>query len=124
MKKSKNLLKRIVKFFDRRVVIPITRVVLKITNYFDKSSHKLESILSKQTTLLFLSLFLAIAFFIVVDQKLLVFNTRSAEMFKEQKVDVSYNEERFVLEGIPETVDITLLGSKADLYIVIGVNSM
>ena len=32
-------------------------------------------------------------------------------------VNVEYNEERFVLEGVPEKVDITLIGSKADLYI-------
>ena len=63
--------------------------------------------MSKQTTLLFLSLILAIILFVVVDQKLLVFNNSSAEMFKDQKVEVLYNEERFVLEGVPETVDIT-----------------
>ena len=117
MKKKTSLFGRIIKTLDKYIVIPITRIVLKITSYFDKSSHKLESFLSKQTTLLFLSLFLAIALYIVVDQKMIVFNNRSAEMFRNQKVEVDYNEERFVLEGIPETVDITLMGSKADLYI-------
>lgn len=117
MKKKNSLFKRITTFFDKHIVIPITRVVLKITGQFDKSSHKLEVILSKQTTLLFLSLFLAIGLFVIVDQKLIVFNNRSAEMFRDQKVEVLYNEERFVLEGVPETVDITLMGSKADLYI-------
>ncbi len=117
MKKKNSLLRRIVNSFDKHVVIPITRIVLKITKFFDKSSHRLETFLSKQTTLLFLSLFLAIALYVIVDQKLVVFNNRTAEMFKDQKVDVLYNEERFVLEGVPETVDITLMGSKADLYI-------
>ncbi len=117
MKRKTSLLGRIAKFFDKHIVIPITRIVLKITSRFDKSSHKLESFLSKQTTLLFLSLFLAIGLFVVVDQKLMVFNNKSAEMFRDQKVEVLYNEERFVLEGVPETVDITLMGSKADLYI-------
>ncbi len=117
MKKKNSLPRRIVKFFDKHVVTPITRLVLRLSKVFDKSSHRFETFLSKQTTLLFLSLFLAIALFVVVDQKILVFNNRSAEMFKNQKVEVLYNEERFVLEGVPESVDITLMGSKADLYI-------
>ncbi len=108
---------RIAKFFDKHVVVPITKVVLKVTNGFDKSSHKLESFLAKQSTLLFLSLFLAIILFIVVDQKILTLTTSSAKVFKNQKAEVLYNEERFVITGIPESFDITLIGSKADLYI-------
>lgn len=117
MKTKDSLPKKIARSFDKHIVLPITRVVLKVTRSFDKSSHRLEAVLAKQTTLVFLSLILAIALFVVVDQKLIVFNNSSAEVFKDQKIDVLYNEERFVLEGIPETVDITLIGSKADLYI-------
>lgn len=117
LKKLSNLFRKIAKSFDRYIVVPITRLVLKITGSFDKSSHKLENILSKQTTLLFLSLFLAIGLFIVVDQKILVLTTSGAEVFKNQKVEILYNEERFVITGAPETVDITLIGSKPDLYI-------
>lgn len=116
MKKKDSLFKRMFKSFDKHIVLPITRLILKITGYFDKSSHRFEAILAKQTTLLFLSLILSIALFVVVDQKLIVFNNSSAEVFKDQKVEVLYNEERFVLEGVPESVDITLIGSKADLY--------
>ena len=116
MKKKDSLFKRIGKSFDKHIVLPITRLVLKITKIFDKSSHRFEAILAKQTTLLFLSLLLSITLFVIVDQKIIVFNNSSAEMFKDQKVEVIYNEERFVIEGIPETVDITLIGSKADLY--------
>jgi len=108
---------KIAKFFDKHVVVPITKLVLKITNGFDKSSHKLEGFLAKQSTLLFLSLFLAVILFIVVDQKILTLTTSSAKVFKNQKAEVLYNEERFVISGIPETFDITLIGSKADLYI-------
>lgn len=117
LKKLSNLFRKIAKSFDKYIVVPITRLVLKITNSFDKSGHKLENILSKQTTLLFLSLFLAIGLFVLVDQKILVLNTSGAEVFKNQKVELLYNEERFVITGAPETVDITLIGSKADLYI-------
>ena len=117
MKKKTSLFTKVAKSFDKHVVLPITRFIFNISKIFDKSSHRFEAILSKQTTLLFLSLVLAIALFILVDQKLIVFNNSSAEVFKDQKVEVLYNEERFVLEGVPESVDITLIGSKADLYI-------
>lgn len=117
MKKKTSSAKKITRFIDKHIVIPITRVVLKISGLFDKSSHKLEALLAKQTTLLFLSLALSLILFIIVDQKKLVFNDKSAEVFKDQAVEVSYNEERFVLEGVPETADITLIGSKANLYI-------
>jgi YbbR domain-containing protein len=117
LKKLSNLFRKVAKSFDRYIVIPLTRLVIKITGNFDKSGHKLENILSKQTTLLFLSLFISIGIFILVDQKILVLNTSGAEVFKAQKVELLYNEERFVITGAPETVDITLIGSKADLYI-------
>ncbi len=117
MKKLSEIGHSIAKFFDKHIVIPITRLVLKITNSFDKSSHKLESMLSKQSTLLFLSLFIAVALFIVVDQKILNLTTNSAKVFKNQKAEVEYDEERFVITGIPESFDITLIGSKTDLYI-------
>ena len=116
-KRNSNILVRFIKLIDKYIVIPITRLILKITSKIDKSNHRLESILAKQTTLLFLSLALAIVLFIFVDRKIIVFNNNSAEMFRDQKVEVLYNEERFVLEGVPEKVDITLMGSKADLYI-------
>lgn len=117
MKKKTSPLKKITHFFDKHVVIPITRVVLKVSGTFDKSSHKLEALLSKQTTLVFLSLALALVLFFFVDQKKIVFNNTSAEVFKEQPVEILYNEERFVVSNAPEVADVTLMGSKADLYI-------
>lgn len=113
----KQFLNKIYNFFDKKIVLPITKLVFKVNEKSAESGKWLENFLSKQTTLLFLSLFLAIFIFIVVDQKIINFKTSTAEVFKNIPVKVSYAEERFVVEGIPETVDITLIGSKADLYI-------
>ena len=117
MNKLTNFFKNIFKFFDRIIIMPITRLIFKIRKRLNVPNKKFESWLSKQSTLLFLSLFIAIAIFIVVDQKIISFSSQSAEVFKEQKVNVIYNEEQYVVEGLPETVDVTLIGSKADLYI-------
>ena len=117
MNKLTNFFKSIFNFFDRIIIMPITRLIFKIRKRLNVPNKKFESWLSKQSTLLFLSLFIAIAIFIVVDQKIISFSSQSAEVLKEQKVNVVYNEEQYVVEGLPETVDVTLIGSKADLYI-------
>lgn len=117
MNKLTNFFKNIFNLFDRFIIMPITRLIFKIRKRLNVPNRKFESWLSKQSTLLFLSLFIAIAIFIVVDQKIINFSSQSAEVLKEQKVNVIYNEEQYVVEGLPETVDVTLIGSKADLYI-------
>lgn len=117
MKIIKNFIKTILKVIDKFIVVPITKIIIKITGNNDPSGKKFEKMLTKPTALLFISLFLAISIFIVVDQKLIRFKDSSAEVFKDQIVDVIYNEEAYVVEGLPETVDVTLIGSKADLYI-------
>lgn len=117
MNKKTNPLKRIFGFFDRFIIMPITRLIYKITKKMSVPNRKFETWLSRQTTLLFISLFLSIFIFIVVDQKIITFSSQSAEVFKDQAVNVIYNEEQYVVEGLPESVDVTLIGNKADLYI-------
>lgn len=116
IKAINNFFHRIWVFIDKKILIPLTKIVLSITSRFNKSGRLFENWLSRSNTLLFVSLFLALTIFIVVDQKILVFSESSAEVLKKQPVNVVYNEEAYVIEGLPSTVDITLIGSKADLY--------
>lgn len=117
MNKITNFFKSVFNFLDRHIIMPMTRLVFKITKKLSVPNRKFETWLSKPTTLLFLSLFLAIIIFVVVDQKIITFSSQSAEVLKEQSVNVIFNEEQYVVEGLPESVDVTLIGSKADLYI-------
>ncbi len=117
MKKKNKIINSILKFIDKRIVTPITKLVLAFTSKFDKSGKKLEKWLSKSNTLLFVSLFIAVIIFIFIDQKIIVFSDNTAEVLKNQEVKVIYNEEKYVVEGLPDTIDITLIGSKTDLYI-------
>ena len=116
-KKNKKSLSGISKFFDKYIIMPITRVVVKISETFGSKSKYLETWLSKSNTLLFISLILAITLFIVIDQKILVYSDNSAEILRNQTVNAIFNNEAYVIEGLPSAVDITLIGSKADLYI-------
>lgn len=117
MKNNKNLFSKIVAFLDRKIAVPLTKLVIKITGGVDKSGKRFEKWLSKTNTLLFISLILAVTIFIVLDQKIITFSENSAEVLKSQPISVIYNEEAYVVEGLPETVDITLIGSKTDLFI-------
>ncbi len=109
--------RKLARFIDKKIVVPITKLVVYTTSKFDRSGKKFENWLSKTNTLLYVSLFLAILIFIVIDQKIILFTDNSAEVLKDRPVNVIYNEEAYVIEGLPETVDITLIGSKTDLYI-------
>ena len=105
------------RFIDRKIILPLTKFVLKITGKFGDSGKFLENWLSRRNTLLFISLALAILAFIVIDQKIVTFSKNSAEVLRSLPVTAIYNEEAYVVEGLPETVDITLIGSKTDLFI-------
>ncbi|HHU54322.1 MAG TPA: hypothetical protein GXZ63_00700 [Mollicutes bacterium] len=111
----KNFLKSIWAFIDKKIIIPTTRLVLVGTKKFDKSGKKIENWLSKTNTLLFISLIFAVTLFIVIDQKIITFSESSAEVLKNQEVKVIYNEEAYVVEGIPSNVDITLIGRRGEL---------
>ena len=113
----KKIINGISNIFDKLLILPITRFIFRVRKALSKPSKNIESLISKSSTLLFISLFFAIAIFIVVDRKIINFSSQSAEVLKEQKINVKYNEEQYVVEGLPEKVDVTLIGSKADLYI-------
>ena len=117
MKVIINFFKAIVSFIDKKIVVPITKLILNISSNFDNSGKKVENWLTKTNTLLFISLFFAIVIFIMIDQKILIYTDNNASVLKNQPVKVNYNSEKYVIEGLPETVDVTLIGTKTDLYI-------
>ena len=116
MNKKPGIFKRIARFIDKKIIVPVTKLVMKVTK-FGGSNRSLETWLSRSNTLLFVSLFLAVLVFFLFDQKKMLFNDTSAEVLKDQKVEAIYNVEAYVVEGLPDKVDITLMGSRSDLFI-------
>ena len=114
--KNNGALRSIAKFVDRKIVFPITKVILVISDKFSKSGKFVENWLSKSNTLLFISLFFAIVLFIAVDQRKISMNESSAEVLRDVPVVAEYNQESYVIEGLPEKVDVTLIGGRSDLY--------
>lgn len=117
IKALKTFFRNLLKLIDKKIIVPTTKLVLKITGEFNTSGKRVENWLSKSNTLLFVSLFLAVAIFIIIDQKSINFSKSSAEVLRSQPVNAIYNEEAYVVVGLPETVDITLIGDKTDLFI-------
>lgn len=113
----KCLFKTIYKFIDKKIVTPITKLILLITDRAGKHTGRFEKWLTKKNTLIFISLILAIALFIYVDNESTTMIDTSAEILYDQKVEVVYNEEAYVIEGLPKNVDVTLIGRKVDLYL-------
>ncbi len=117
MNKKIGFFGKIFRFIDRKIVVPTTRFLVKIGKLFSNSNKTLENFLSRSNTLLFVSLVLAVLVFIFIDQKMTLFTNTSAEVLKDREVNAVYNEEAYVVEGLPEKVDITLMGSRSDLFI-------
>ena len=115
--KKKGFFYKVGRFFDKKIITPTTRFIVRLTNKFVGPEKSLEGWLSRPNTLLFVSLILAVIIFIVIDQKIIVFTNKTAEILKDQPVEAVYNEEAYVVEGLPEDVDITLMGSRSDLFI-------
>lgn len=117
MKENKNILTSISDFFSKYVVMPISKFVLFIYEKIKNPSKKFENMLSKSNTLLFISLIIAVIIFVTVDQKIESFKDSSAELVEGLNVKVLYDEDNYVVEGIPDSVDLTMIGSKANLYL-------
>ena len=111
------LFKAIYRLIDKIIVTPISRLVYKLSEISKDNSGKFERILNRPNVLIYISLLCAIAVFLLVDSQVISFTEREAEIITDQKVSVVYNQEAYVVEGVPETVDITLIGNKSSIYL-------
>ena len=107
----------IASFFDKWLITPITKFILRITDYFKSNSKSLDRFVGKKSTLIVISLILAFAVFILIDQESSVMADQYAEILYNQPVTAVYNEESYVVEGLPKTVDITLVGEKRHIFL-------
>ena len=117
IKKIGKLFRHIGLFFDKWLITPITKLVLIIMNFFNDNSKSFDKFAGKKSTLLVLSLVLAFATFFIIDQESNVMIDQYAEILYDQQVTAVYNEELYVVEGLPKTVDITLVGQRRHIFL-------
>ncbi len=113
----KKIFRGIGNFIDTFIVIPITKFGLFIGEKTDKQAGKFEKWLNKKNTLVFISLLVALLLFFYVDSQASTVIDSAAEVLQNQKVEATYNKEAYVVEGLPETADVTLIGRTVDLYL-------
>lgn len=111
------LIKKFIKFIDKKIIIPITKFFVFIGEKIKITDKPIEKALTKKSSMIILSLVLSIAIFLVVDRQNTTLLEKNAEVIYNRPLTASYNDEEYVIEGLPETVDITLIGTKANLYL-------
>ena len=104
-------------FFDKWLITPITKLILKIMDFFKENARGIDRIAGKKSTLIIISLILAFGVFVVIDQESNVMIDKYAEILYKQPVTAVYNEELYVVEGLPKTVDITLVGQRRHIFL-------
>ncbi len=114
---KKNIFVKFLGLFDRIIITPITKLILLITDFFKNNGHGFEKILTNRQALVIISLICALITFFAIDNKFTTLVDDSAEILYGQPVKAIYNEEAYVIEGLPETVDVTLIGRKWDVYL-------
>ncbi len=111
------LIRKIIKFIDKKIFLPITKFFVFIGEKLKINDKPLEKALSKKSSIIILSLVLAVIIFLFVDRQNTTLLEKNAEVIYDRPLSATYNDEEYVIEGLPETVDITLIGTKANLYL-------
>lgn len=109
--------KKVYSIIDKFIVVPISRAIYYLSKKVKKNQGKLDKILNKPNFLIYMSLVLAVIMFLLIDSKVISLVETEAEVITNVPVVVKYNEEAYVIEGVPETVDITITGRKSDIYL-------
>ena len=108
--------KAIYSCLDKFIITPISRLIYSINERFKGKSY-LSKLINRPKFLVYASLFLAVIMFILIDSKVINLVENDAEVITNIPVTVKYNEEAYVVEGVPKTVDMVLTGRKSDIYL-------
>ncbi len=110
-------LKGIYKFIDKIIITPLAKFFVKYMDSKKENNGVFDRLLNNKQFLIIFSLAVALLVFFLIDRETITLLDNSAEVLYGQKVTAIYNEEAYVVDGLPETVDITLIGRKSDVYL-------
>ena len=116
----------IYRVIDKIIVTPISRLIFNIREYLRSKNIKLDYIFNRPNFMIYVSLILAVVMFLLIDSRVITLVESEAEVITNVPVTVNYNEEAYVVEGLPEAVDIVLIGRKSDIYLAkqLGTNNV
>ena len=108
---------KIFSFFDKIIITPLMKLFLKITDFFKHNTRGFEKYLTSKKALLVISLLIAFLAFYKLDKESSIMMNNYAERIYGEPVEAIYNEEAYVIEGIPKTADVVLIGSKSNIFL-------
>ena len=121
MKKKNNIFVKLFrplgKLIDKLLIRPVTKLILKLREWANSVASIFDKMSNNKSFLLFVSLILAFGSFIIIDRERDVAMDQYAEIMYNQPVTAVYNDVQYVIEGLPETVDITLIGQKRHIFL-------
>ena len=108
---------KILLFFDKILITPLMKLFMKITDFFKNNTKGLEKFLTTKKSLLVISLLIAFLAFYTLDKNSSIMMNNYAERIYGEPVTAIYNEEAYVIEGIPKTADVVVIGSKSNIFL-------
>ena len=108
--------KSLYNLLDKLVITPISRIIYSINEKFKGKSY-INRLINRPKFLVYASLVLAVVMFVLIDSKVINLVENDAEVITNIPVTIKYNEEAYVVEGVPKTVDMVLTGRKSDIYL-------
>lgn len=116
IKKFCLFLGKIFKLIDKIIITPVMKLFLKLSDLLSSNNKTLERLFANKQFLIVLSLCLAFLAFIFIERQSNTLSS-SAEVLYNQPVKAIYNEEAYVIEGLPDAVDVILIGRRSDIYL-------
>lgn len=116
-KKIGKALKKIYQLLDGKLITPISRAIYYLYEKAKDNPIHVEKLLNRPKILVYVSLVLAVVTFFLVDSQVITLVENEAEILSNEPVNVIYNKEAYVVEGLVENVDIILTGRKSALYL-------
>ena len=117
IKKICKFIGKIILFIDRILITPIMKIFIKITDFFETNGKNFERFLTAKSSLLIISLLIAFLAFYVVDKNSSYMLNNYAERLYGQEVKAIYNEEAYVVEGLPNSADVIMIGRNSDIFL-------
>lgn len=108
---------KIFKVIDKIIITPLMKLFIKISELFNKNNKTFEKLFMNKQSLIIISLLMAFLTYYMIDRNSGALVDNSAEILYNQPVKAIYNEEAYVIEGLPESVDVILIGRKSDIYL-------
>ncbi len=117
MNKLVKFLKKLYQILDTKLITPLSRAIYFLYEKLKDNPIHVEKFLNRPLVLVYISLALAVIVFLLVDSQVITLVETEAEILANEPVNVIYNKENYVVEGLVDHVDIILTGRKSALYL-------